>query len=148
MKTYPSFFNYFSTTSFAIALKVSLVEEEEFFCSLKVSKFLHAASFANARKVDVSEFKVKNWGSLRLRHQKNDLLIFLTNKRHLAGTIDIRFLIYLTAIYEQNMKLNCHEIKILVDFSWPSLLNTNKCIFSVKSNFIFCPFLHLLVHII
>ena len=37
-----------------------LVEEEQFFCSLKVSKFLHAASFANARKVDVSEFQVKN----------------------------------------------------------------------------------------
>ena len=40
--------------------KYLLVEEEEFFCSLKVSKFLHAASFANARKVDVSEFQVKN----------------------------------------------------------------------------------------
>ena len=37
-----------------------LVKEEEFFSSLKVSKFLHAASFANARKVDVSEFQVKN----------------------------------------------------------------------------------------
>ena len=36
------------------------VQEEEFFCSLKVSKFLHAASFANARKVDIAEFKVKN----------------------------------------------------------------------------------------
>ena len=40
--------------------KYLLVEEEEFFCSLKVSKFLHAASFANARKVDISELKVKN----------------------------------------------------------------------------------------
>ena len=40
--------------------KYLLVEEEEFFCSLKVSKFLHAASFANTRKVDVSEFQVKN----------------------------------------------------------------------------------------
>ena len=35
---------------------------------------------------------------------KNDLLIFLTNKRLLAGTIYIRFLIYVTAIYEQKMK--------------------------------------------
>ena len=35
---------------------------------------------------------------------KNDLLSFLTNKRLLAGTIYIRFLIYLTAIYEQKMK--------------------------------------------
>ena len=40
--------------------KYLLEEEEEFFCSLKVSKFLHAASFANARKVDIAEFKVKN----------------------------------------------------------------------------------------
>ena len=40
--------------------KYLFVEEEEFFCSLKVSKFLHAASFANARKVDIAEFKVKN----------------------------------------------------------------------------------------
>ena len=37
-----------------------LVEEKEFFCSWKESKFLHAASFANARKVNVSEFQVKN----------------------------------------------------------------------------------------
>ena len=40
--------------------KYLLVEEKEFFCSWKVSKFLHAASFANARKVNVSEFQVKN----------------------------------------------------------------------------------------
>ena len=35
---------------------------------------------------------------------KTNLLIFLTNKRLLAGTIHIRFLIYLKAIYEQKMK--------------------------------------------
>ena len=35
---------------------------------------------------------------------KTDLLIFLTNKRLLAGTIYIRFLIYLKATYEQKMK--------------------------------------------
>ena len=40
--------------------KYLLVEEKEFFCSWKVSKFLHEALFANARKVDVSEFQVKN----------------------------------------------------------------------------------------
>ena len=43
-----------------LAWKYLLVEEKEFFCSWKVSKFLHAASFANARKVNVSEFQVKN----------------------------------------------------------------------------------------
>ena len=34
---------------------------------MKVSKFLCAALFANARKVNVSEFQVKNWAILRLR---------------------------------------------------------------------------------
>ena len=37
-----------------------LVKEKEFFCSWKVSKFVNAVSFASARKVDVSEFQVKN----------------------------------------------------------------------------------------
>ena len=32
-----------------------------------MSKFLCAALFANARKVNVSEFQVKNWAILRLR---------------------------------------------------------------------------------
>ena len=54
------FFNYFSTTSFAIALKVFSSGRKRIFCSWKVSKFLHAASFANARKVNVGEFQVKN----------------------------------------------------------------------------------------
>ena len=35
---------------------------------------------------------------------KTDLLIFLTNNRLLAGTIYVRFLIYLKAVYEQKMK--------------------------------------------
>ena len=43
-----------------LSWKYLLVEEEEFFCSLTVSKFLYAGSFANAKKVDVSEFQVKN----------------------------------------------------------------------------------------
>ena len=105
--------------------KYLLVEEKEFFCSWKVSKFLHAASFANARKVTVNEFQVKNygavWGPLKLsRTSKTDLLTFLTNKKLLAGTIYFRFLIYLKAIYEQKNERNwffnsCHKIKILVD---------------------------------
>ena len=43
-----------------LSWKYLLVEKEESFRSLKVPKFLHAASFANARKVDDSEFQVKN----------------------------------------------------------------------------------------
>ena len=75
------------------------MEEREFFCSWKESKFLHAASFANARIVNVSEL-----GQSETPTSKTDLLIFLTNKKLSAGTIYFRFLIYLKAIYEQKMK--------------------------------------------
>ena len=51
--------------------KYLLVKEKQSFCSLKVSKFLHVALFANAKKFDFSEFQVKNWAIwTRLRHQK------------------------------------------------------------------------------
>ena len=39
--------------------KYLLVKEKQSFCSLKVSKFLHVALFANAKKFDVSEFQIK-----------------------------------------------------------------------------------------
>ena len=81
-----------------------LVEEKEFFCSWKESKFLRAASFANARKVNVSEFQVKKLGQSETPTSKTDLLIFLTNKTLPAGTIYFRFLIYLKAIWEQKIK--------------------------------------------
>ena len=45
-------------------------------CSWKESKFLRAASFANARKVNVSEFQVKNLGQSETPTSKTDLLIF------------------------------------------------------------------------
>ena len=55
---------------------------------------------------------------------KTDLLIFLTNKRLLAGTIYRRFLIYLKAMKHEPKKIKeiyfltlYHEIKILVGFS-------------------------------
>ena len=58
MKTYLSFLNYFSTTSFANTLKASSRGRKRIFVIMEseVSKFLHADSFANARKVDVSEY--------------------------------------------------------------------------------------------
>ena len=55
-KPITSFLNYFSTTSFAIALKISFSGRKRIF----LSKFLYAASFANAKKVNISEFQVKN----------------------------------------------------------------------------------------
>ena len=84
--------------------KYLLVEEKEFFCSWKESKFLHAASFANAKIVNVSEFIGLKLGQSETSTLKTDLLIFLTNKKLSAGTIYFRFLIYPKAIYEQKMK--------------------------------------------
>ena len=40
-------------------LKNVLVKGKELFCWWEVSKFLHAALFANAWKLDVKEFHVK-----------------------------------------------------------------------------------------
>ena len=61
--TYPSFLNYFSTMSLsiAIALKVSFSGKKEFFCSME-SVQISPCGFVcrDARKVDVSEFQVKN----------------------------------------------------------------------------------------
>ena len=64
----------------------------------------------------------------------------------MAGTIYIRFLIYVTAIYEQKNERNwffnsCHEIKVLVDFSWPSLLNClpTVVLFSSENHFLKPP---------
>ena len=55
----------------------------------------------NARKVDVSEYQIK---PSETPTSKTDFLIFLTNNRLLVGTIYIRSLIYLKAVYEQKMK--------------------------------------------
>ena len=54
--------------------KYLLVKEEELFYWWKGSKFLLAALFTNARRVDVSKFRVENTTILRLRARK---LIFL-----------------------------------------------------------------------
>ena len=40
--------------------KYLLVKEKELFCWRELSKFLHTASLENPRKVDVSDFQVKN----------------------------------------------------------------------------------------
>ena len=58
--------------------KYLLAKEEEFIYWWKVSKFLLPALFANARRVDVSKFRVKNKAILRLRSRKQ--LFFLFSK--------------------------------------------------------------------
>ena len=69
-KTYPSFLNYFSTTSFAIALKVSFSGRKGIFLFMERVQISPCGFLANARIDNVSEFQVKNWGSLSLRHRK------------------------------------------------------------------------------
>ena len=78
-----------------------------------MSNFVHAPSFANARKVDVSERQVKKLGQYETQISKSHLLIFPTNNRLLAGTIYIRFLINLKAIYRQK---KMKEIDFLTPF--------------------------------
>ena len=51
----------------------------------------------------LANFRLK-LGQSETPTSKTDLLIFLSDKRLLAATIYIRFLIHLTAIYEQKMK--------------------------------------------
>ena len=51
----------------------------------------------------LANFRLK-LGQSETLTSKTDLLIFLSDKRLLAATIYIRFLIRLTAIYEQKMK--------------------------------------------
>ena len=104
--------------------KYLLVKEEELFYWWKVSKFLLAALFANARRVDVSKFRVK-YGHFETPTTQTDILTFLENKRLFARTTYIRLLIYLKAIYGQKNEGNrffnsCH---LMVDISWPSLLS-------------------------
>ena len=64
-------FKLFHYVESLFALNVSSSERrKKMFFSWKVSKFLHAALFANAMKVDVCEFQVKNYAILRLRLRK------------------------------------------------------------------------------
>ena len=104
--------------------KYLLVKEEELFYWWKVSKFLLAALFANARRVDVSTFRVKNTAIFETPTTKTNILTFLENERLYARTTYIRLLIYLKAIYgpknEGNRFFNsCYS---MVDISWLSLL--------------------------
>ena len=74
----------FSSTSLAIALELSSSKKERvvlFMESVQIS--LCAALFANARKVDVSEFQVK---IIRPSTSKSDVLIFLA-KNAFGGNI-------------------------------------------------------------
>ena len=102
--------------------KYLLVKEEELFYRVKVSKFLFAALFAKASRVDVSKFRDSYFETLTT---KTNILTFLENKRLFARTTYIRLLIYLKAIYRQknggNQFFNsCHS---MVDISWPSFLS-------------------------
>ena len=99
--------------------KYLLVKEEELFYWWKVSKFLLAPLFANARRVDVSKFRVKNTAILRLRPRK---LIFLLFSKIKGFFFQITYLpkSYLWTKNEGNRFFNSWHS--MVDISWPSLL--------------------------
>ena len=89
-------------------LKNVLVKGKELFCWWEVSKFLHAALFANAGKLDVKEFHVKIESILRSRPRKPMFLFFI--ERLLAGTIHVTFLIYLKAIFHKKVKKSIFQL--------------------------------------
>ena len=97
--------------------KYLLVKEEELFCWWKVSKFLLAALFANAGRVDVSKFWVENTAILRLRpSRKLIFLLFSEIKGFLREQLTsdyIRLLIYLKAKNEVNRFFNsCYFLTV------------------------------------
>ena len=77
--------------------KYLAVKEEELFYWWKVSKFILAPLFANARRVDVSKFRVENTAILRLRPRKLIFLLFSKIKGFLREQ--------LTSDYVSNQKL-------------------------------------------
>lgn len=108
------------------------VKEKELFCWREVSKFLRAALFSNARKVEVSEFQVKNYAILRL-----NILIFLpnkTDKRLLAGTIDIAFFFFFLPKSYLWTKQKMKEMYFSTPNAWYFLTVALKCSFSMTRN--------------
>ena len=87
--------------------KYLLVKEEELLYWWKVSKFLLAALFANARRVDVSKFRDSYFETLTT---KTNILTFLENKRLFARTTYIRLLIYLKAIYGKKWRQSIFQL--------------------------------------
>ena len=76
VKTFSSFFNYVSSTSLDIALKVSSSERRRVVLLMESVQILLADLFANARRVDVSKFRVESAAILRLRPRKLIFLLF------------------------------------------------------------------------
>ena len=110
----------------------------------KVSKFLLVALFANARRVNVSKFRVENTAIL------GKLIFLLFSKTKAFCENNLHQITYLPKSYlwtknEGNRFFNsCHS---MVDISWPSLLILLNSI-TLKSNLIVsgiqwlikCPF--------
>ena len=67
VETCSLFLNYDSSTSLDITLNVSSSERRRVIPLMESVKFLLAALFANARRVDVSKSRVENEAILRLR---------------------------------------------------------------------------------
>ena len=80
--------------------KYLLVKEEELFYWWKVSKFLLAALFANARRVDVSKFRVENTAILRLRPRKLIFLLFSQIKAFLREQLTSDYLSTSKSIFQ------------------------------------------------
>ena len=103
VKTYSSFLNYYSLKSLVISLKVS--------SSVRKISPCPPALFANARKLMLPNFWLKIGPFWNFDTEKAKTDTVLANKRLLAGTIYITFLIYLKAIYGQKIDLSALATK-------------------------------------
>ena len=122
VKTCSSFLNLLVQRVLILFWKYLLVKEEELFCLWKVSKFLLATLFANARSVDVSKLRVENTAILRLRPRKQIFLLFSKKKAFCENNLhQITYQLKLLWTENEGNRFfnSCHS---MVDISWPSLL--------------------------
>ena len=90
--------------------KYLLVKEEELFYWWKVSKFLLAALFANARRVDVSKFRVENTAILRLRPRKLIFLLFSKIKGFLREQLTSDYLSTLKLFMDKQWRKSIFQL--------------------------------------
>ena len=117
--------------------KYLLLKEEELFYWWKVSKFLLAPLFANARRVDVSKFRVENTAILRLRPRKLIFLLFSKIKAFLRD--NLHQITYLPKSYLWT-KMKEIDFSTLatgnVAISWPSLLRWLPRVFTNNPSYL------------
>ena len=93
------------SVSVAFALKVSSSERRRVVLLKKSDDEISPCGFVYEREASwCSQISGKKIGNLETPTTKTDILIFLKQEKLLAGTIHIKYLISLKAMYGENMK--------------------------------------------